>query len=449
MGLFAKTVRALVPERKTAIAASIPTWESGNPMSPPSTYYRNAREGYMLDEIVYDCIEFRATSAGEPPIVAYRHGSDEKLDQHPAVALLNNPNPYMGRARFWATLSMFQDIGGNAYVEKVRSAAGKVVELWPLRPDRIRVVPDRQKFIGGYLYEIGDVPPHIFPAEDIIHFKTRHPLDDFYGLPPLAVITGRVDLDVWVRHFTEAFFRNAGVPAGLLNVVRAVTQTEQESIRRNFREMYGGPDGWHRLMVIGGGVATYEAMGLPLGPDGLALGDLNDINETRIMGVYGVLPSLIPSMAGSKSGNLAGGNRESDRQLFWESTMIPLFTDLDSSLTMGLADEFPDLDRLEHDLSKVKALQEDEDKKNDRYIKRWQSGLITWPEARMHLGEPEKPDAPGMLVLPVNSIETWSETMLKEPEPEPAPALPGANGAALPAPAAPAANGQRNGSGAY
>ncbi len=176
-------------------------------MAPPSSYHRNAREGYMLDEIVFDCVEFRATSAGEPPIVAYRHGSDEKLDQHPAVALLNNPNPFMGR-----TLSMFTDIGGNAYVEKVRSAAGKVVELWPLRPDRMRVIPDRQKFIGAYRYEIGE-QWFTIPAENVIHFKTRHPLDDYYGLPPLAVIAGRVDLDVWTRRFTESFFRNAGVPA--------------------------------------------------------------------------------------------------------------------------------------------------------------------------------------------------------------------------------------------
>lgn len=447
MGLISSSIRALIPERKMAIAASIPTWEQGNPMAQPSSYYRNAREGYMLDEIVFDCVEFRATSAGEPPICAYRRGSDEKLDQHPAVALLNNPNPFMGRSRFWSTLAMYQDIGGNAYVEKVRSGAGKVVELWPLRPDRIRVIPDRQKFIGGYLYEIGDVRPHVFAPEDIIHFKTRHPLDDFYGLPPIAVIAGRIDLDVWVRHFTEAFFRNAGVPAGLLNIIRQVNTAERENIRRNFREMYGGPDGWHRLMVLDGGQAEYTAMGLPLGADGLAMGDLNDINETRIMGVFGVLPSLIPSMAGSKSGNLAGGNRESDRKLFWESTMIPLFKDLDSTLTMGLADDFPDLDRLEHDLSKVKALQEDEDKKNDRYIKRWQAGLITFKEARTSLGESEKPDEPGMLVRPVNMVETWSEDMLTEPEPEPVPALPGGPGTAVPAPPAPVANGQRNGSG--
>lgn len=447
MGLLANTIRALVPERKTSIAATVPTWEVGHQMTPPSDYTRNAREGYMLDEIVYDCVEFRATSAGEPPIAAYHRGSDEKLDSHPAVTLLNNPNPFMGRSRFWATLSMFMDIGGNAYVEKVRSGAGKVVELWPLRPDRMRVIPDARTFIGGYHYQLGD---HAFmlPAEDVIHFKTRHPLDDYYGLPPLAVIAGRVDLDVWTRRFTEAFFRNAGVPAGLLNIQRTVNETESELIRRRFRDVYGGADGWHRLMVIGGGVATYEAMGLPLGADGLAMPELNQINETRICGVYGVAPSLIPTMSGLSSSSYA--NRVSDRQLFWESTMIPLFKDLDTALTMGLADEFPDLDRLEHDLSKVKALQEDVDKVHVRVRDDFKAGVATWTEARVAMGYDEEPEEPGMVLVAANMVPTWSDDMLTEPEPEPEPvaALPGPNGT-VPAPAAPVANGQRNGSAAY
>lgn len=443
MGLWANALRTMGPERKQAVAATIPTWEAGNEMYPPSDYTRNAREGYMLDEIVFDCIEFRATSAGEPPIVAYRRGSDEKLDQHPAVALLNNPNPFMGRGRFWATLSMFQDIGGNAYVEKVRSASGKVVELWPLRPDRTRVIPNRQSFIGGYRYTVGDLEPFTLPAEDVIHFKTRHPLDDYYGLPPIAVIAGRVDLDVWTRRFTESFFRNAGVPAGLLNIVRQVNELEREAITRRFHEMHGGADNWHRLLVLDGGQATYEPMGLPLGADGLAMPELNQINETRICGVFGVAPSLIPTMSGMASSSYA--NRVSDRQLFWESTMIPWFADADSTLTASLQADFPDLDRLEHDLSKVKALQEDEDKKNARYIARWQAGLITWKEARMSLGESEMPDAPGMLILPANMVDTWSADMLTEPEPAPALPAPADPNNPIPAPPAPALNGKRNG----
>lgn len=446
MGLISTSLRALMPEFKQAVAATVSTWEQGREVSPDSSYSRNSREGYVLDELVYSCVEFRSTSAGEPPMCAYRAGSDEKLKQHPALDLLNHPNPFMGRSRFWATVNMCQDIGGNAYVEKVRSAAGKVVELWPLRPDRMFVVPDPSKFVGGYHYKIGADDPKFLPAEDVIHFKTRHPLDDFYGLAPLFVLAGRVDLDIWTRRFSEAFFRNAGVPAGLLNIKRTMTQVERENATRNFRQQYGGSEGWHKILLIDSDQASYTPMGLPMGASGLAMQDMNELNEVRILDVYGMLPSLIATVSGLKGGALAGGNRESDRTLFWESTMVPLFRDLDSTLTMGLVDEYPDLDRLEHDLSEVKALQEDVDKAHDRHRKDWQASAITWQEYRTKIGYPAKPDEPGMLIMPATFVEKWSDDMLTEPEPMPvAPALPPPGMDNNPPAALPAANGRTNG----
>lgn len=455
MGVFAESVRALVrlgadKPVQQAIASMINPWDQGREMIPPYSYYRNAREGYMADEVVYACVEFRATSAGEPPVVAYRLGSDEKLDSHPSLEILNHPNPFMGRSRFWASVLMSMDIGGNAYVEKVRSRAGKVVELWPLRPDRMTVIPDRQTFIGGYHYLIGG-EPFWMPAENVIHFKSRHPLDDYYGLPPIAIGAERIDLDVWVRKFTRSFFQNAGVPSGLVNIVGALTESDRRMIQENFRGEFSGPTGWFKPLVLGPSQASYTPMGAStLGESGLALSDLNMINETRICGLYAVPVSLVPTMAGQTSKIAA--NQDVDHRQFWSNTMIPIFRDMDSTLTAALGDEYPDLDRFEHDLSKIAALQEDEDKKHDRWRRNYAGGLATWTEAREKMGLSAEPDKPGMLLVPTLLSPTWSDDMLKEPEPEPATVVPpaGGSGQALPAGQqrplpAPTANGARNG----
>lgn len=430
MGVFAESVRAIAKFAQSqpaqhAIAASVPTWDNGREVQPMDSYYRNSRQGYMLDEMLYACIEFRATSAGEPPVVAYNHTDDEKIEKHPALDLLNHPNPYMGRSRFWASILMSQDIGGNAYVEKVRSASGKVVELWPLRPDRMTVIPSESDFISGYTYRLGD-RTFLMPAENVIHFKTRHPLDDYYGLPPIAVGANRIDLDIWVRTFTQAFFRNAGVPSGLINIVRQMSNDERDTVRRTFRESYSGSEGWHNLLVLDGGQATYQPMGLGMGGNGLALSDLNQINETRICMLYGLAPSLLATEVGLRASSYA--NRVSDHEQFWANTMVPVFRDLDSTLTEGLIDEFPDLDRFEHDFSKIQALQEDEDLKHARWLKNYLGGGCTWMEYREKIGLPEKPAKPGMLMVPTLNTPTWSDDMLTEPEPEPATVVPPAAG---------------------
>ncbi|HYW90325.1 MAG TPA: phage portal protein [Chloroflexota bacterium] len=434
--------------KQNAIAATVTPYDTGvYSQAHVPTYDWASRQGYMADELVYDCVELRADAAGEPPMVAFKvtDAGEEQIDRAPALELLNRPNPFMGRSRFWATIVMHLDIGGNAYIEKVRNGHGDLVELWLLRPDRVRVLPDPRTFVGGYTYTIG-AQTFRLDAEEVIHFKTRHPLDDFYGLPPLAVLAGRVDLDVWTRKFTEAFFRNAGVPAGLLNIQKTMSAQEREDTRRRFRELYGGEQGWHKVLLLDTGpnqAATYTPMGLPLGPSGLALPELNEVNESRILGVYGVPLSLISTLAGSRA-NRGQTAAESERRSFWQQTMVPMFRDLDSALSAGLRDDFPEFDRFEHDLEKVQALQEDQDAKHARWREDWKAGAVTWKEYRQAIGLREEPDEPGIVLVPTTSSPTPSDQLLEMPAPmlEPlAPQQPGQNGQLPPAapPPAPAA----------
>lgn len=412
MGILASTLGTILPYQKSTAGSAIATWDNGRPQTQPWDYARGAKEGYMADELVYDCVELRATSAGEPPICAWKltDAGEEKITQHPLLTLLNRPNPFMGRSMFWAAIMMHLDVGGNAYIEKVRSPAGKIKELWLLRPDRVKVIPDEQTFVGGYTYTIGDKTMRL-PADDVIHFRTRHPLNDYYGLAPLAVLAGRVDLDVFTRQFMEAFFRNAGVPAGLLNIKRTMTSQERGDTQRRFREQVGGIGGWHKVLVLDSEVVTYTPMGLPVGSSGLAMPEMNSINETRILGVYGVPMSLVPTMVGHEA-NRGQSAAESDRELFWEQTMIPVFRDLDSMLSVGLLDEFPDLDRLEHDLSTVKALQEDEDKKAARWLSILHGSGCTVQEFRQKIGLPEEPDEPGVMFVASTSVPTPSDALM-------------------------------------
>jgi HK97 family phage portal protein len=434
VGIIADSIRSLVPATKEAIAATVPTWEAGLPQLPNRqgpNYEQMARQGYMLDEIVFGCIEVRAMSAAEPKIGAFQ--SNEKVEEHAALTLLELPNPFMDGFTFWATIMMHLDIAGNAYVEKVRSRTGQVVELWLMRPDRVRIIPDSRRFIRGYSYTIGD---HTFPPiapTDIIHFKTRHPLDDYYGLSPMHVLAQRVDLDVWQRQFTAAFFKNAGVPAGLLNIKRQVNQQEKALIRQQWQSQYGGPDGWHKLMVIDQGEAEYTPMGLPLGNSGSAASDHNQINETRICAVYQVPPSLVPSMAGQHSASYA--NRVSDREFLWDSVLAPIYRHHAVVLTNGLKADFPDLDKFEFDLSDVRALQEDEDKKHARYRDDFGAGLIGRREARVELGYAPEPEEPDVYLVPIRTIETPSDA----PIPMPGEAEAARGGGGAPAPGAGAA----------
>lgn len=411
---------ARVDEQKAAaIASTVTPYETtgytSQIASGPYMYARQAHDGYLNAELVFQCIDLRANCAGEPPVVAWQQtdSGEEKIEEHPALDLLENPNQFMSRSRFWQTVMMHLDINGNAYVEKVRSAAGKVVELWIMRPDRTFVIPDRTRYIGGYRYEIGD-EKILLPAENVIHFKTRNPLDDFYGMSPLLPIAERVDMEVLSRKFNKAFFINAGVVSGLLLIQKHMTPDERQDLQRVVREKFSGERGWHNTMVMETGPnasASYQPMGLGPGQNGAALVDVSKTDEVRILGAYGVFPSLVPTLIGAEA-NRGQTASVSEREAFWQQTMVPQFRDIDSTLSMGLRDEYPDLKRFEHDLSKVQALQEDEDAKWKRYGQAFRGdGLLTWKEARTKIGMPEEPDEPGVVLLLNTSVPTPSDQL--------------------------------------
>lgn len=422
MGLITDALRLVLPEQKTALGAAVPTWQSGHPQWEQSTvpYVRAAREGYAGSEIVYACVEELATSAAEPRMAAYtgRGKQRQQLDEHPILDLLDRPNPFMDRYHFWAAVIMYLSISGNAYIEKVRSEADGVVELWLLRPDRVRVIPDRDKFVRGYHYELGDIK-HDFDARDIIHLKYRHPVDDYYGLPPLAVIAPRVDTDTWMRSFARSFFLNAGVPSGLLTVERTVGAAERELMRQRFRADTGGAGGWHSTLVLENTSADYKPMGLPIGARGLAMPELDEISEARLAMVFGVPLELIGarlSMRGQRS-----AAREA-RAGFWDETLCPLYAMLAAPLNSDLVPEFTDVDSVEFDLSTVKALEEDTDALHARLREDMLAGGITREEFRTAVGFEEQP----------SKADTWvlgprlTEMAVDAPPPAPVEATTGA-----------------------
>jgi HK97 family phage portal protein len=419
------SLRALLPqERKAdAIAAAVPSWEAGRPQQQTWSYERSAREGYRLDEYVFACVDFRQNAWGEAPFCAYTVGEEKLTDyQNDGVTLLNHPNPYMGRSKLGKITALHLDLAGDAYWHKVRSKAGKVIELWPLRPDRMTIVPSDTDFVAGYIYKIGD-KTFALAEDDVIHFQeTPNPLSDYYGMSRIEILAARIDLDVAQRALIAAFFNNAGVPFGMINIERKIsTEEERKAIRQQFHRDFGGANAF-RVGVIDGSTATYTAMGLPLGAAGVALPEVDEMNEARICAVFGVQPSLIATRLGMSSSSYA--NRVSDREFFWRQTQVPRYRDNDDTLTAALQPDFPDIIRFEHDLTKVHALQEDEDKKHARIRENWKAGLVVWQRAVEETGG--DPEEEGMVLLMNTSVPTWTSDLTEKPEPveEPPPPQP-------------------------
>ncbi len=381
-------------------------------------YLSLARAGYSGNEIVYSAIELLATSAAEPHIIGRRwrraspqvraeaqllnskglslaavnallvkNGFVTPIPDHPLVKLLNAPNPYMSRGQLWSTVVMDRCIAGNSYVLKARYTdgplEGAVAQLWRLRPDRIRIIPDAEQYCRyEYRTPAGVV---MFDYADIMHFKTRNPFNEFYGMSPIQVIMDRLGIDLNMRGFLRSFFEKGGTgPGSILTSKQKLSDAARKMIEDKFRGKFSGPAGWHELLVLDATESTYQQMGLNRGLRDALPAEIDRQTEARLTMPFGIPGSILGLLIGYESSSYA--NKRQDWQVLWDVTMTPLLSDLDDVLNLSIVPDFGNIDEVMFDLSDIKALQEDVDAMQERHRKNFSAGIITLPEARDNLG---------------------------------------------------------------
>lgn len=419
----ASDVQRIFRPRNVEAWSGVSQYISGRAAWPDQKYLTYAKEGYQKNALVFACIEELASSASEPEMQARQGSKWIHLEDGTAtaasrlLAVLTRPHPFMDHYEFWRTVILHRSLAGNAYALKVRSRSGAVRQLWPLRPDRVTIVPDAVNFIARYEYDAGGRAKVRLPVEDVIHWKTPNPVDDFYGMPPLMPAAGNVDLDNYARDFVKTYFEKAGVPAGVLSTKNQLSDELKTEIKERYRREYGAGN-WHGLLVLDGADASYTQMTQSLGAQGLVLPDLNQISESRIAMAFGVPLSLIGTLAGA--GNSSYGNKKSERESFWNETLKPLYRELVGPLNRMLVPDFPGVSRVAFDLSTVGALQPDADALWARYGKALNEGLVGHKEARRALGLPAEPEGNDAFFIPANLTQTPKADVGVAPEPEPA-----------------------------
>jgi len=462
MGTIADTFWAVVRRPSTAMPPISSYWQQQLAMSPEAGFQAFAK-AYMQNGIAFACIEMLATSAAEPYIIGRRwqrnspeiraeetrlrsrgipildiqarmikNGYYKDTPGHPMMRLFNNPNPFSSRNYFWGMVERDRCIAGNAYLLKARIQGGPfngvVGELWRLRPERVRVIPEPGKFIAGYEYNTGSTKT-VYPFEDIIHFKTAHPLNDYYGMPPLLPVIDRIKIDGYMQTFLSSFFESGGAgPASILTVENKLSDKAKTEIRERFRRQFG-PSGFHEMLIMDQAKSTYQQLGLSRGLRDALPKEINATTEARIAMAFGIPGSIVGLEIGYESSSYA--NKRMDRETFWKTTMVPLLSDLAGTLNLSLTPEFGGVDEVAFDYSSIEALQEEVDKVHDRVRKNVQAGLQSWEEGRDAIGLDPDPKE-GTFLIPANIVPTQRENLEEPPEPPPsiAPVMP-----ALPEPA--------------
>ncbi len=258
-----------------------------------------------------------AESAPGVPITQAAH--------HPLEALLDAPNPYMSRFELMEQTLGMLELTGDAYWFLGGDGSGAPTEIWPLRPDRVSIVPDAVDYVKGYVYEIDGQRIPLMPVE-VIHFKRWHPNNDYYGLSALEAARVAVSSDRAMAEWNRnTFGQDNGVPAGIVSIKDMVNDGDYERIKREWRQSYGGAE--RRTAFLRGGSIEWQNIGLNHNELDFLQG--RKAHRDEILNIFGVPVGMV-------SENATEANAKVAERLFIERTLWPKLMRLSQKITQDL-----------------------------------------------------------------------------------------------------------------
>lgn len=364
---------------------------------------------------VFACLMALSLGSIEPPLSVFKRSAKGKLDPvltHPIQDFLDEVNPDLDilELRFWSTWAKHCD--GNAYLLKVRSGnalTGNVIELDPISPTRMRPWTEKgsKNFIDYYQFD--DRPGHHeeIPKENVIHFKLGvDDQDPRKGLSPLKRLVREIASDAEAMRFQDQLLANFGIPGLVVQLPPDVVMSRDEKLemKTGIEQAFGSSNRGNVGLLTEG--ATMAQFGF--NPQQMNMEVLHNVSESRICSVMQVHPAVAMLGVGlMQTANFA--SLKAVYEAFTERKLVPLWK-MDEQKWRKLRVDFTS-DKsivIMHDLSDVRALQEDQDALYMRLDTAVKTGWVLPDEARSEVGLPPMPDGKGM-----------------EPIAKPAPLVPG------------------------
>lgn len=364
----------------------------GKAQNTPANYEAFARTGYGKSVIVYRCVSMIAGAAKGIDWVLYQKGKGgdrKEISEHPLLTLLNKPNPMQSRADFIENVVAFYVLDGNSYIEANKGALdGQTLplELWADRPDKMKIIPGPKGYPAAYQFAANGIE-RLFKVDmvnmksDILHWKTFHPLNDWYGMSPLEAAMLSLDQNLAGQRWNLALLQNSATPSGVLQVKVSdanprgeITDDQYKRMRADFETNYQGIQNTGKPMIIEGGLSWSQ---MSLNPRDLDYTKGKEVTATDIALAFGVPGELLG--LGDKTFN----NYREARLALYEETVLPTMDGLKGSLNGWLTPAFGDGLELDYDKDDIEVLQW---KREQKYTSLSSANFLTQNEKREAVG---------------------------------------------------------------
>jgi HK97 family phage portal protein len=274
---------------------------------------------------VYKCVTvIRETIAMLPWKMYKRMDPRGKVEapNHPLYFILHDePNDMMTSFTYKEAMLSHILLWGRhvSYIER-NATTGKIVALWPLRPDRVRYeIKDGQR----WWYACSDLGQEAQFWDDEILYIPAYTTDGYNSVSPVRLHFEAFGLAKATEIYGAKLFGNGSTPPGYLSHPQTLKKESAARLKEQWQKLQGGLNNAHRIAVLEEGV-TFKTLSMP--NDEAQFLETRNFQRTEVNGIYRVPPH--------KTGDLrfaTFSNIENQDQQFYNDAVTPRLVQIEQA----------------------------------------------------------------------------------------------------------------------
>lgn len=287
-----------------------------------------SEDGALKVGAVWSCVRVISTAVAALPVhvmLQQANGSKEKADRHPLYQTIHSaPNRTMTTSQWLQAAIAHLQLWGNSftYIDRQGSA---VLGLWPMRPDRMKVIVDENGIVSYEQMTARGV--RLLSADQVLHLR-NFTLDGVTGLSTIEYHRNTFGLGMAADQYAAGMFRNGGRVPAILRFPGVLKQDQVDRLRESWEKVHGGALNKGKIAVIESG-GEYQAIGLP--PEDAQYVSTKNVTVEDIARIFGVPPHLIGRLDKPTYASVEQQSLE-----FLQYTILPLVRSIEQSIDKTL-----------------------------------------------------------------------------------------------------------------
>lgn len=274
-----------------------------------------------------------------------------EVTSHLALDIWRKPNPFMPQQEFVEVEQQHLDLTGEGWWVVARNPRMRSIplELWPVRPDRMVPVPDRENFISGYVYLGPDGEQVPLKVDEVIQLRMPNPLDPYRGMGPVQSILTDLDSTRYSAEWNRNFFVNSALPSGVIEAPMNLSDQQFDELRDRWDEQHRGVAAAHRVAILEGGLKWQDRT---FTQRDMQFAELRDVSREIIREAFGMPKAMLGTVDDVNRANAEAGEVMFARWLIvprlerikqaLNSDFLPLFGATAEGLEFDYANPVPD-----------------------------------------------------------------------------------------------------------